>query len=129
MRSNLQIIRQSYAASDAGDPRGILADFAADGQWTEMTGFPCAGTYTGPAAVLRGVFERLGSEWEGYAAKPDNFIDGGDTIVVTGWYSGKHRATGKPFRARFAHVWRLEGGAIRRFEQFTDTLLVADAMR
>jgi ketosteroid isomerase-like protein len=27
------------------------------------------------------------------------------------------------------HVWRLEGGQVVKFEQFTDTLLVANAMR
>lgn len=129
MRSNLEIIRQSYAASDEGDPRGILADFAADGQWTEMAGFPCAGTYTGPDSVLSNVFQRLGTEWEGYTATVDRMFDAGDAILVTGWYSGKYRATGRSFRARFAHLWQLEDGRIRRFEQFTDTLLVAEAMR
>lgn len=128
MRSNLQIIKDSYAASDHGDPKGIVADLASDGQWTEMAGFPCAGTYVGAEEVVRNVFERLGTEWEGYTATAENFHDAGDTIVVTGWYAGKYRASGKSFRARFAHIWQLSGGKVRRFEQFTDTLLVARSM-
>jgi ketosteroid isomerase-like protein len=35
---------------------------------------------------------------------------------------------GRSMHARVAHVWRLAGGKIVAFEQFTDTLLVAKAM-
>ncbi len=129
MRSNLQIIRDSYAASDRGNPAGILADLSPDARWTEMAGFPCAGTYVGQQGVMAGVFERLGADWEGYTAETDRFYDAGATIVVTGWYAGRHRGTGKSFRCRFTHIWQLDGGAIVAFEQFTDTLLVAQAMR
>jgi ketosteroid isomerase-like protein len=31
--------------------------------------------------------------------------------------------------ARVTHVWQVQGGKVRRFEQFTDTLLVAQAMQ
>jgi ketosteroid isomerase-like protein len=31
-------------------------------------------------------------------------------------------------QARVAHVWKLQGGQIVAFEQFTDTLLVHQAM-
>ncbi|MFI6603310.1 hypothetical protein ACIBHX_44345 [Nonomuraea sp. NPDC050536] len=51
-------------------------------------------------------------------------VDGGDVIVVVGTY----RATGRYMRARFAHVWHLEDGVARRFEQFTDTALVREAL-
>ncbi len=78
--------------------------------------------------AVRALFERLGQEWEGYSATAEAFHDAGDTIVVTGWYAGTYRKSGKSFRARFAHVWRLRDGKIHRFEQFTDTLLVARAM-
>jgi hypothetical protein len=48
--------------------------------------------------------------------------------VGIGTYSGTYRATGKSMRARVVHVWRLEGPQIVQFEQFTDTLLVHQAM-
>ncbi len=127
--SNVDVIRASYAASADGNPAGILADLAPDAEWIEMDGFPCAGTYRGPDEVIRGVFERLGSEWEDYQAIPDAYVDGGATVVVTGHYSGVYRGTGKPMRVRFAHVWQLDGGRITGFEQFTDTLRVDEAMR
>lgn len=121
-------MRASYEASARGDVDGILADLAPDAPWTEMDGFPCAGTYRGPAEVMRHVFRRLGEEWEGYQAVPDRYVDGGDAVVVIGHYSGTYRATGKSMRVRFAHVWTVRDGRIVAFEQFTDTLRVADAM-
>lgn len=128
MRSNLQIIRDHYAASDRKDLPAMLADMADDVQWTEMAGFPCAGTHVGVSQITEKVFQALGAEWEGYTFKLERLVDAQDTIVGIGDYSGTYRRTGKTMRARVVHVWQLEGGKVRRFEQFTDTLLVARAM-
>jgi hypothetical protein len=58
----------------------------------------------------------------------ESLVDGGDRIVGIGTYSGTYKRTGRAMQARVAHVWRLAGGKIVAFEQFTDTLLVAKAM-
>lgn len=128
MRSNLELIAGHYAASDRGDLAGMLAVLADDVQWTEMAGFPCAGTHVGPAEVADKVFKALGAEWDGYTFTLERLVDGGDTIVAIGDYRGTYRRTGKSMHARVTHVWQLAGGKVRRFEQFTDTLLVARAM-
>ena len=128
MRSNLQIIRDHYAASDRKDLPAMLVDLANDAQWTEMAGFPCAGMHVGAQQVIEKVFQALGAEWDDYAFRLERLVDGGDTIVGIGDYSGTYRRTGKTMQARVVHVWQLEGGKVRRFEQFTDTLLVARAM-
>jgi uncharacterized protein len=128
MRSNLDIVRAHYAASDRGDITGMMADVSPQVRWTEMAGFPYAGTWIGPQEVIDNVFAVLGSAWAGYQFKLERLIDGGDRIVGTGDYRGTYRATGKSMQARVAHVWQLEGGKIVAFEQFTDTLLVACAM-
>jgi ketosteroid isomerase-like protein len=129
MRSNLEIIRQHYAASDRGDLAGMLADLAPDARWTEMAGFPCAGTYIGPQAVREGVFRRLLEDWDGYTFTLERLYDAGDAVVATGHYAGTFKRTGKAFRCRVCHLWELAGGKIRRFEQFCDTRLVAEAMQ
>ena len=128
MRSNLEIIRAHYAASDRLDLAAMMADVSPQARWTEMAGFPCAGTWIGPQQVIDNVFGVLGSTWEGYGFTLERLIDGGDRIVATGDYRGRYRATGESMQARVAHVWQLEDGKIVRFEQFTDTLLVARAM-
>jgi ketosteroid isomerase-like protein len=128
MRSNLQIVSEHYAASDRGDLAAMLADVAPDARWTEMAGFPCAGTWVGPAHIAEHVFKVLGSEWNDYRMTLESLVDGGDRIVGIGTYSGTYKRTGRAMQARVAHVWRLTGGKIVAFEQFTDTLLVAKAM-
>ncbi|WP_199320665.1 nuclear transport factor 2 family protein [Leptolyngbya sp. FACHB-261] len=56
-------------------------------------------------------------------------VDGGETIVVLGHYSGTYKATGKSFRAPFAHVWKVRDGRAIRYVQYTDTLLVQQALQ
>ena len=126
--SNLKKIKSVYDAFAKGDIFGVLEVLSADIDWTEAEGFPYGGTYHGPKAVVEGVFMRLGSEWNGFAAVPHEFIDGGDTIVVLGNYSGTYKATNKSFSADFAHVWRLRDGKAVRFVQYVDTLLVQRAL-
>ena len=128
MKTNRRIIADHYAASDRRDLDGMFADVAEDVQWTEMAGFPCAGTFVGREAVAANVFAVLRREWDGFGFRLERLVDGGETVVGIGEYSGTHRATGKSMRARVVHVWQLEGGKVTRFEQFCDTRLVAQAM-
>jgi ketosteroid isomerase-like protein len=128
MRSNHDIIQAHYAASDRKDIAGMMADVSPEVRWTEMAGFPCAGSWVGPQQVIENVFKVLGGTWDGYEFKLERLIDGGDSIVGIGDYRGTYRATGKSMHARVVHVWQLEGGKVVRFEQFTDTLLVARTM-
>lgn len=126
--SNLQRIKSVYEAFAKGDVPGVLGVLSSDIDWTEAEGFPYGGTYHGPKAVLEGVFMRLGMEWQGFAAVPHEFVDGGDTIVALGRYSGTYKATNKSFQADFAHVWKLRDGKATRFVQYVDTLLVQRAV-
>ncbi len=129
MKTNLQIITDHYAASARQDVVSMMLDVSPDVAWTEMAGFPCAGTWKGIDQVIDNVFKVLGSQWEGYAFSLDQLIDAGDQIVGVGTYHGTYRKTGKAMQARVTHVWRLVAGKIVGFEQFTDTLLVAQAMK
>lgn len=128
MRSAYQIISDHYAASDRGDIAGMMAEVSPTVQWTEMAGFPCAGTHVGPQQVIAKVFKVLGAAWQGYHFKLETLIGGGDRIVGVGDYRGTYRQTGKAMHARVVHVWRVQAGLVTHFEQFTDTLLVAQAM-
>jgi uncharacterized protein len=125
----LVTIQSLYEAFAKGDVPTVLGSLAADIAWTEAEGFPYGGTYHGPTAVLDGVFMRLATEWDGYAAVPTEFIDGGDTVVALGTYSGRYKATGKSFSAQFAHVWKLRDGQAYRFTQYADTLKVHEALQ
>ena len=128
MMSNLDIVSAHYAASAEGNIDKMMAHVSPQVRWTEMAGFPCAGTWVGPRAVADNVFAVLGRDWIGYRFELQNLIDAGEHIVGIGSYHGTYRATGKAMQARVAHVWQLQGGKVVAFEQFTDTLLVHRAM-
>jgi ketosteroid isomerase-like protein len=127
--SNLDSVKAIYKAFAKGDIPAVLGFLSRDIDWTEAEGFPYAGTYHGPGSVLTEVFMRLGSEWNGFAAVPDEFIDGGDAVVALGKYSGTYKATGKSFQANFAHVWKFQDGKAIRFIQHVDTLVVHRALQ
>ena len=79
--------------------------------------------------MLDNVFMKLGGDWDSFAAVPAEFIADGDTVVALGEYNGTCTATGKSFRAPFAHVWRFRGGKAVAFQQYTDTAVQLRSMR
>ena len=78
-----------------------------DIQWTEADGFPLAGTYVGPQAVLEGVFMRLGEIGDDYAVMPEHFVADDDTVVVLGTYQWKNKTSGDPAAVKMAHRFHL----------------------
>ena len=129
MSAHSDTIARLYEAFARGDVPAVLGAFAPEMRWTEAEGFPYGGTYVGADAILQGVFMRLGTEWDGYAAVPHEIIASGDTVVALGEYSGTYKATGKSFRAPFVHVWRLRGNHTISFTQYTDTAVVQRALQ
>ena len=129
-RQDVALIRNLYEAFAKGDVPAVLAAMSPDIVWNEAENYPYAdgNPYRGPEAILAGVFARIGSEWDGFAAVPEEYLDGGDTIVVLGRYRGTYRASGRSMDAQMVHVWRLADGRITRFDQRVDTLQSARVM-
>jgi ketosteroid isomerase-like protein len=126
--SNAVMVQGIYDAIGRGDVPAVLGALDPEVDWNEMEGFPYAGQYVGPDAVLNGVIARLGAEWDGFSVVPDQVLDAGEHVVGLGWYSGTYKATGKAFRARFAHVWTLRDGKVIHFQQYADTAKVQEAL-
>lgn len=128
--TNLEIVRGLYADFGKGNVAGVMGAMSPKIVWNEAEHFPYAdgNPYVGPEAVAKGVFSRCVSEWDGFTVNPEEFIDGGSTIVALGRYGGVYRKTGRKQHTQFAHVWRLEGGKAVRFQQYADTLGVAEVI-
>lgn len=122
------VVRRQYLASAAGDLAALRATLAPDVEWTEMAGFPLAGTYRTPEGVTGNVMEVLGRDWEDWTAHDDTYVTDGEQVVVLARYTARNRATGRSIDVRVAHHFVVRGGLIVRFEQFVDTALVRDAM-
>lgn len=126
-KENVDLVRAIYDAFAAGDVPGVVSLMSPDMVWNEAENFPYAdgNPYCGPDAILGGVFARLASEWDGFAAVPEELLDAGDAVVVLGRYRGTCKATGLGMDAQLAHVWRVADGKAVRFQQYTDTLQAA----
>ncbi len=125
--ASADVVRRQYIASAAGDLAALRATLAPDVEWTEMAGFPLAGTYRTPGAVTAGVMETLARDWDDWAAHDDTYVTDGENVVVLARYTAVHKTTGKALNVRVAHHFVVRGGLIVRFEQFADTALVRDA--
>jgi ketosteroid isomerase-like protein len=124
----LDIITSLYDALSRGDATSVLPLLDPDIEWTEAEGFPLAGTFHGPQEVIARVLMRLAEDWQDFQTAPDEYVDGGADVVALGHYSGTNKATGRSFRAPFAHHWRVRDGRAVRYVQYTDTWLVRQAL-
>ena len=121
MNNYLDVVRGLYQAFAVGDIPSVLGALSPTVRWTEAAGGPYGGVSVGPDAVLENVFMKIGGEWDGYAAIPSEFVADGSTVIALGEYSGTYKATGKSFKAPFAHVWKFDGDKAASFHQYTDT--------
>ena len=128
---NKKTIEGLYEAFGRGDVPFVMNTLHPEIEWWEAENFIYAdkNPYRGPHAVLMGVFGRLVSEWDGFAAKPDEVLDAGDDAVVAcGHYTAKHKKTRREVRAQFAHVFKFKDGKVVRFQQYTDTAQFREAV-
>jgi ketosteroid isomerase-like protein len=126
--SPAEVVRRQYLASANQDLEALRTTLAPDVEWTEMAGFPLAGTYRTPTGVTTNVMEKLAEEWDDWVAHDDTYVVDGENVVVLARYTATNKATGKAIDVRVAHHFVVRGGLIVRFEQFVDTAKVREAM-
>ena len=127
--TNKEIIQELYQNFASGDVPAVIAGFSDDIAWTEADGFPLAGTYIGPQAVVENVFMRLSEFSNDWGVVVDRLVADGDTVIANGKYTWNHKETGEPCAVRMAHVWTLEDGNAIAFLQHVDTAMVRDLIK
>lgn len=130
-QDSLQVVQAFYTAMKSGDVPGALGQIDPNVAWHEAENFVYAdqSPYVGIDNLVNGLFMRLMSEWEGFAAIPEEFIASGDRVAVLGRYKGTHRETGKPMDAQMVHVYKVANGKIVHFQQYTDTAQFRDVTK
>jgi uncharacterized protein len=130
MGQNSKIVEEFYAALGRGDIPFVIGALDPGIVWHEAENFVYAdkSPYIGVDALLTGLFARLAGEWDGFAAVPEQIVDGGETVVSLGRYGGVYKATGVKVNAQFVHVFHFKNGKIARFQQYTDTAQFKDAV-
>ena len=59
----------------------------------------------------------------------EEFIAAGDQVVALGRIQGKTRKAAVPVDVPFAHVWTVRHGYLQRLRAFTDTAVIAHALK
>jgi ketosteroid isomerase-like protein len=127
MASNLQTVKNVYAAFAQGDVPAILAAMHERIEWHEPESLPYQ-NQIGPQAIAENVFGRVFQDVTGFTIAAEEFIDGGDTIVTIGRYRGRGSQTGIAIDTPFVHIWRVRDGKLSYFRTYTDTKHWLDAL-
>jgi ketosteroid isomerase-like protein len=128
---NKTIINGLYDSFSKGDIPAVLAGLDPEVVWNEAEGndYADGNPYIGPDAVLKGVFERVGSDFETFNLTDIELHDmTNDRVLATLRYKGKVKKTGTPIDAQVAHLWTLKNGKAIAFQQYVDTKQLHEAM-
>jgi uncharacterized protein len=124
-QENVDVVRRSFEAFGRGDFPAVLETMHADVEWTDPETLPWGGTHRGHDGFGRHMLDFMG-HFDEVRIDPDQFLDAGDSVVVTGRMVG--RAQGQDVNVPTAFIWRLEGGKARQVVTFTDTAAVVRAV-
>jgi uncharacterized protein len=122
--SYLENLKQGYKDFAEGNIEAVIAPWHPDIVWVASTGFPYIlgdGIFVGAQAIIKGVFAKVPEYIDEFIIEISDFVDGGDKIVMVGYYTGIWNPTGKRFKANATHTWTIKDGIITRFFQAVDT--------
>ena len=128
MSENTDVLKGGYEAFNSGDQQALMDVFAEDVRWEGSNDerVPGAGTFDGRDGAL-GALGQAVEAYESISTTPDEFIEQGDTVVVLGHTEARTKS-GNDVKVPFAHVWRMEGGKIKRGQLLTDTAVILSAL-
>ena len=66
--------------------------------------------------------------WEDFVSEPDEYLDAGDHVVVSGRVTGKGKASGVVVQDEFSSVWTVRDGRVVRWELHTDRAAALESL-
>ena len=129
-QQNVSLVQSLYAEFGKGNIAGILAQLTDDVHWQEFDNkdIPYAGARSGKSEVEQ-FFQSISSTINVSAFEPREFIEAGDKVVVLGQWAGTVKATNKNFTSRWAMVWTIANGKVKKFDCYEDTASTAAAFK
>ncbi len=107
--SNVDTARAAYDAFNSGDMDALRDSFAEDAEWQTSDELPLGGHTSGRDAIMEN-FGQIPNYWSDFSVEPEEFIDGGDDVVVKGTQRGT--GEGGSFEAPFLHLMRFRNGKV-----------------
>jgi uncharacterized protein len=119
--NNITTVRNIYDLFAKGDFAQLPFDANIEWREPDVEGIWAHGTHHGPKAVIKEVFDPTYDKVDDFRLECDQYLDAGDTVVVTGRFLGRGKDTGNELNAPFAHFWTLRNGRVVTFQNYTDT--------
>jgi uncharacterized protein len=121
-----ETVEAIYAAFQRGDIAFILDQLAPDVFWRQPASVPWGGDSHGPEQV-GSFFMRLNELVETTGFDVEDNIEAPNQVVSFGYYTSRHRASGKTSRARFVFRWQFQNGKVARYEAVLDSAPIVAA--
>jgi len=125
------VVAKFNAAWEAGDVEAALA-FVADDAVYELhissEVLPFGGQAVGRAAI-EATFRRIRADWDYILYRPLALTEAGDIVRFQVEFMYRHLASGQVLSGRFRLVMRIEGGLIKRADEYHDRAKVEAFMR
>jgi uncharacterized protein len=126
-QTNVQIVKDFFAAMGSGDEQALLALSAADIEWIiPGEDWALAGTHRGHAG-LAGLLQKASDMGETSFPKPPEFVAQGDRVLVVGFATGKIKATNKTFEDNWVFDIIVRNGKVTNIREYIDTQALARA--
>jgi ketosteroid isomerase-like protein len=113
---NVEIVRRAFEfeVSGQGGRAEALADFDPNVVMNPVEEAPSYGLN-----AFRDNFKRWSSAWDELEVTAEEFIDGGDRVLVIARHRGRGRGSGAEVETLFYEVYTLRAGKIVRVDEFT----------
>jgi uncharacterized protein len=128
--TNMQVVKDAYAAFQRGDIDGVLALVDDSVEWEAVKGTEGVVPTAGVRRTRRGVAEFFSqlAQWADFQQfEPREFIAQGDQVVAVGSYKLTVKPTSKRVAADWVMVFTIRNGRIVRFREWTDSAQLVQA--
>jgi ketosteroid isomerase-like protein len=112
-QANVEVVKRLFESYRRGDYAEAAACLAADVVYEVGQELPLRGR-----AEVRAMWERWDSTWDGLETVPEDFIDAGDQVLVTVFYSARGRVSGIEYEERLFDVYSFSDGQCVRKRDF-----------
>jgi ketosteroid isomerase-like protein len=114
-QSNIQIVKDAYAAHARGEPNGFTASFTSETEIHEAASLPYGGVHKGIDS-----FPRLMGLVKEHFSSPKftqhKVIADGDDVVLLGELTVTGRKSGNTISFRMVEIWTIVDGKTRKLE-------------
>jgi ketosteroid isomerase-like protein len=121
---NVEIVRRVYEGWARGDFSGGEA-FHPEVEF-EMVDWPHPARSRG-VEEMRRTWQASLNAWDDFRAKPDEFADYGDNVLVLNSIRARGKGSGAEVSAQTATVWTLVAGKVVRLALYWDKVLAREA--